>query len=156
MIALDIPGFGKLTLKHLVLDFNGTVAVDGLLIPGTAEKLRALSPDLTIHVITADTFGSVAAQTAALPITLTVLPPGDQAKAKADYVKSLGMDRVIAIGNGRNDRDMLKAAAIGVALIQAEGAAAQAIASADVVCLSILDALDLLLHPARLMATLRS
>ena len=63
---------------------------------------------------------------------------------------------VVAIGNGRNDRMMLAAAAIGIALVQAEGAAGQAVLCADVVATGILDALGLLEHPQRLVATLRS
>lgn len=156
MIAIDIPGFRHLQLKHLVLDYNGTLAVDGVVISGVGETLAALAPDITIHVVTADTFGLAANQLAGLPVTLTVLPHGDQAQAKREYVAGLGADSVFAIGNGRNDREMLNIAAVGVALIQAEGAVAQAIANADVVCSSILDALDLLRHPKRLTATLRS
>ena len=28
MIELDIPGFGQRALHHLVLDYNGTLAID--------------------------------------------------------------------------------------------------------------------------------
>lgn len=156
MIPVDIPGYRQLQLAHLVLDYNGTIAIDGTLIPGVADALTELGAILKTHVVTADTFGSVAAQLAGLPVTITILPAGDQAQAKLDYVTSLGAGSVFAIGNGRNDREMLKAAAVGIALLQKEGAAAQAIASADAVCRSILDALDLLRHPKRLTATLRS
>lgn len=156
MIVIDIPGFRHLHLQHLVLDYNGTLAIDGFVISGVAEMLVALAPDITIHVITADTFGDASDQLAGLPVKLTVLPLGDQAQAKRDFVDGLGADSVFAIGNGRNDRDMLKIAAVGIALLQKEGAAAQAIASADMVCNSILDALNLLRHPKRLTATLRS
>jgi soluble P-type ATPase len=62
----------------------------------------------------------------------------------------------LALGNGRNDRLMLQAAALGIALIQREGAAAQTLTSADLVCTSVLDALALLTTPKRLTATLRS
>ena len=156
MIAIDIPGFRKLQLEHLVLDYNGTLAIDGIVISGVAELLSMLAPDIQIHVITADTFGDAADQLTGLPVKLTVLPPGDQALAKRDYVDSLGAESVFAIGNGRNDREMLKIVSVGIALVQREGGAAQAIASADIVCGSILDALNLLRHPKRLTATLRS
>ena len=68
----------------------------------------------------------------------------------------LNPQRVVAIGNGRNDRLMLEAAGLGIALIQAEGAASETLRRADVVCTSILDALGLLRDPRRLIATLRS
>jgi soluble P-type ATPase len=60
------------------------------------------------------------------------------------------------VGNGRNDRLMLEAAALGLAVILGEGASSATLAAADAVCLSIADALDLLIHPLRLTATLRS
>ena len=62
----------------------------------------------------------------------------------------------MAVGNGRNDRLMLKEAALGIAVLQAEGAAAEALLAADVVAPDILAALDLLLAPEGLIATLRS
>ena len=156
MIAIDIPGFGKLELEHLVLDFNGTLALDGRLLPGVAEALSALAGSIHIHIVTADTFGLAKAQLAGLPVALTVLPVEEQAAAKRQFVSALGAGKVVAIGNGRNDREMLGAAAVGIALVQREGGAAETVASADLVSTSILDALELLQNPKRLVATLRS
>jgi soluble P-type ATPase len=51
---------------------------------------------------------------------------------------------------------MLRAAAIGVAVLQAEGTAAAALQAADLVVPDINAALDLLLDPQRLIATLRT
>jgi soluble P-type ATPase len=62
----------------------------------------------------------------------------------------------VSIGNGRNDQLMLKASALGIAVILAEGIAAETLLASDVVCTSIIDALDLLRNPLRLTATLRS
>ncbi|WP_217995181.1 ATPase P [Methylogaea oryzae] len=115
MIEVNIPGFGDLQLFHLVLDYNGTLALDGTRLPGVAEALAALSRDLQIHVVTADTYGLAASQLAGLPVKLTILPAGAQADAKRDFVTALGAASVAAIGNGRNDRKMLDAAAIGIA-----------------------------------------
>ncbi len=156
MIALDIPGWGPVRLEHIVLDYNGTLAVDGILVAGAAERLQQLAADLKVHVITADTFGKVREGMAGIDCTVSVLPPGAQDRAKLDYVNALGAERVCAVGNGRNDRLMLEAAGLGMAVILGEGAAAVSLAAADAVCLSIADALDLLLHPLRLTATLRS
>lgn len=58
--------------------------------------------------------------------------------------------------NGRNDHRMLEAAALGVAVLQGEGASVEALMAADVVVPDILAALNLLLLPQRLIATLRS
>jgi soluble P-type ATPase len=156
MISIDIPDFGPLELHHLVSDYNGTLALDGFLHAGVAERIRALSKIITIHVITADTFGVAREQLAGLPVTLTIIPSGNQAFAKLKYVEQLGASRVVAVGNGRNDRKMFAAAALGIALIQEEGVATATLFEADLVATSILDALDLLDNAARIKATLRS
>jgi len=156
MIAVEIPGTQSLRLEHLVLDYNGTLAIDGKLIPRVADRLHALTANLAIHVVTGDTFGHAREALDRLPCSLTVLPPKRQAHAKLDYVEHLGLQTTVAIGNGANDRLMLHACRLGIAVVQREGAAGQTIAVADVVVPSILDALDLLLHPLRLVATLRT
>jgi soluble P-type ATPase len=156
MLAVAIPGFRDLKVEHLVLDYNGTLAIDGRLLPGVREALGVLATQVEIHVITADTFGSAASELSELPVKLTILPSGAQAEAKLAYVQGLGAEHVCAIGNGRNDCEMLAAVAVGIALVQREGAAAQTLAAAAVVVLDVMDALDLLRHPGRLIATLRS
>ena len=156
MIGITIPGFKELRLTHLVLDYNGTVARDGVLIPGVVEKLEALSQKLEIHVLTADTFGTVRRQLEGVNCRLFVIPESEQAKAKADYVRALGLEESICVGNGRNDRLMLKEAALGIGVMQMEGASLEAVLAADVVTGGILDGLDLLLNPLRLIAALRS
>jgi len=156
MITLDIPGYRQLILKHLVLDYNGTLAVDGRLAAGAGSLLVRLAATIDIHVITADTFGKVREGMADIPCTVSVLPAGQQDQAKLDYVTELGVFEAVCMGNGRNDRLMLKAAGLGVAVVLAEGAAAETIMAADIVCKNITDALDLLLNPLRVTATLRS
>lgn len=133
MIEIAIPGFGQVRLQHLVSDYNGTLALDGRLLPGVAEALIALSARLAIHVITADTFGRAATELAGLPVTLHLTPADSQDQAKLDYVHRLNPESVVAFGNGRNDRLLLKEAALGIALLQQEGAAAETLAGADVV-----------------------
>ncbi len=156
MIAVSIPDFGELRLQHLVLDYNGTLACDGKLLAGAGRLLRALSQNLRIYVITADTFGIATKELAGLPVVLKILPATSQAQAKVDFVKKLSAKTVVAIGNGRNDRKMLKAAALGIAVIQGEGAAAQTVMAADVIAPNIRAALQLLQKTNRLKATLRS
>ena len=156
MIEIDIPGNKILQLEHLVLDYNGTIAFDGALIDGVKESLTELSQMLTVHVITADTFGSVKKALEDIDCQLAVIPLDHQDVAKLEYVKNLGCEQTVSIGNGVNDRLMLKASALGVAVIQGEGAAFETIASADVICTDILSALSLLTNPLRLIATLRS
>ena len=156
MIEVDIPGYRTLRLEHLVLDYNGTLAVDGEPLAGVTDALNNLAQSLEVHVLTADTFGKVQSRLDGLPFRLSVLAVENQDTGKLDYVKALGAERTVCMGNGRNDRLMLKEAALGVAVILDEGVAVETLNSADVVCTSILSALGLLTNPLRLTATLRS
>jgi soluble P-type ATPase len=156
MIEIDIPGYKTLQLNHLVLDHNGTLAVDGALVAGVKDSLNRLFADLTIHVLTADTFGKAESELKSVPCKLSILSSDNQDIGKLEYVKKLGAEHAVCIGNGRNDRLMLKEAALGIAVILEEGTAAETLASADVICKDILSALELLSNPLRLTATLRS
>jgi P-type E1-E2 ATPase len=160
MLTVEVPGDFNggtpLSLAHLVLDYNGTIAEDGALIAGVPERLAQLAEHLTIHVITADTHGTAAQKLANLPVSLHILSPSAQSEAKADFVRALGSKQCVAVGNGRNDALMLQTAVVGVAVVQAEAAAQITLAAADVVCSSIEHALDLLIYSKRLVATLRN
>ncbi len=155
MIALSIPGFGDFEIEHVVFDVNGTLAADGVLVDGVKERLDALRGQADIHLLTADTHGHQAHIDALLGLTATRITPGEEREQKRAFVRQLGAERVVAIGNGGNDVGMLETAAIGIAVLGAEGLCTEALASADVVVTNILDALDLLLKPRRLVASLR-
>ena len=154
-MRVDIPGQGTFQLEHLVLDLNGTIVLDGELLPGVAERLAALSTCLAIHLVTADTQGRAAEIGEGLGVRLLRIRPDDEVGQKRALVERLGAERVAAIGNGTNDAGMLAAAALGIAVLGPEGLATVALRAADVVVGGIEDALDLLLHSQRLVATLR-
>lgn len=61
----------------------------------------------------------------------------------------------ITLGNCHYDRYMLAAAAFGIVVLMEEGAAAETIASADVLVPGTMSALALIEAPWRLIATLR-
>ena len=155
MMKLDIPGFGRLHADHLVTDYTGTLSQDGKLLPGVTELLEELGRSLTIHVLTADTFGKARMELDGLPCTVQVLSGDDVAEQKERYIGTLGVERVVAMGNGNNDRLMLKAARLGIAVIEGEGCAVNALSNADIVVRTSREALKLLLNPKRCLATLR-
>ena len=155
MLDIHIPGRDPLCLEHLLLDYNGTLAEDGRPIPGTCQRIQRISRDLTVHVITADTFGTVEAQLADTPCRIVRIPEPDQIPAKADYLEKLGASRTLACGNGANDEAMLKVAAMGVAVLQAEGMAPALVMAADILITDIHHLFDLLEKPNRMVATLR-
>ena len=143
---------GSASIHRLVLDFTGTLSRDGVLIPGVAERLRELSPDLRVTVLTADTFGTAREALRELPVEVEIIRDGAH---KAEMVAAMDPNSVIAIGNGRNDVPMMRVAKVGIAVVGPEGAAAELLAAAAVVTRDILDALDLVANPLRLKATLR-
>ena len=155
MFIFDIPGFKSLSLEHLILDFNGTLAVDGVVVPGVREIVTELSHKMRVHVLTADTRGTCRTALDGWPVDIHILGPGDEARAKADYLSALGPDICAAMGNGRNDEIMLQAAALGVAVMGEEGAAPGTLAAADVAVGDIISGLELFAKPKRLLATLR-
>ncbi|MBT8396962.1 MAG: ATPase P [Gemmatimonadetes bacterium] len=150
-VILELPG-GPVTFRRLVLDFTGTLSLGGELIPGVAERLRKVSERLTVTVVTADTFGSAREQLKGLPVGIELIGDG---REKADVVSGLGPDTLIAVGNGRNDAPMMGIAGLGIAIMGPEGAAAELLSEADVVVHDINHALDLVLDPLRVKATLR-
>lgn len=155
MISVDIPGFERLRLEYLVLDFNGTLALDGELLPGVAERITELSKQIEIHVLSADLHGSCNEKLAGLPVKLSIIK-GREDDAKLDYVKDLGREACCAVGNGRNDRLMLEAVEVGICVMGLECSAVAAASRSDVLAPSVQTALDLLLKPNRLLGTLRS
>ncbi|HAS88114.1 MAG TPA: ATPase P [Desulfovibrio sp.] len=156
MISLDIPGFAKLEIEHLVLDYNGTLALDGNLLPGVGKLIMELSDDVQIHVLTADTLGQCEEELTGLPVTIHIIEGSPEDKAKLDYVDSLGAIKCACIGNGRNDMLMLKNAALGIIISGAECMSMKAARAADLVASDISHALSIFTHPVRLLTTLRN
>ena len=152
----NIPGRGEVTIENVILDFNGTIAVDGELIDGVADAINGLSKTIDFHVLTADTFGSVEAALERVACRVVVIPEGAQDAAKRDYLMQIGQDRTLCVGNGRNDALMLKAAILGVAVIQDEGVCTEALLAADIACRSVLNVFAYFKTPGRLVATLRN
>jgi P-type E1-E2 ATPase len=155
MITVDVPGFKSFQFHHLVLDVNGTIAKDGRLIEGTVSLLEKLRQKLEIHLVTADTHGKQKVIDRALSLRAVIIPVENQVKAKLDYIERLDAETVVAVGNGANDSAMLERAALGIAVIGPEGVAVESLSKAKIVTADIQSALELLLYPNRLKATLR-
>jgi soluble P-type ATPase len=155
MIEIDIPGFGLVKLEHLVSDFTGTLSVNGQLLPDVGTRLNALSGLIKIHILTADTFGKARAELQGVSCEIHILTGANLDAQKEKFVQTLGAENIVAFGNGNNDRRMLKAARIGIAVTEGEGCAVDAILSANIHVRSAADGLDLLLQQKRLKATLR-
>jgi len=153
MIA--IPNDRQFELKNIVCDYNGTIAKDGKVVEGVRELFDRLAKRYRIFVVTADTFGSVKEQLEGFNVSIKVLSSDDHTGEKADFIKELGAKNSAAIGNGNNDAAMLENAALSIVLIGDEGCSKDALLKSDIVCKSIIDALELFLYQKRVIATLR-
>jgi soluble P-type ATPase len=155
MLEMKVPGFGSVRLEHLVSDFTGTLSVGGTLLPGVAEGLNRIAGIMQVRILTADTFGVAREALKGVNCTIQILSGDSHDVQKEAFVNELGALNVVALGNGNNDRRMLKAARVGIAVSEGEGCAVDAIRSADILVNGAMGALDLLLNPKRLKATLR-
>jgi len=155
MIELVIPGRGPLQIQHLVSDVNGTLAVDGQLIDGLVKRIANLRDRVTVHLLTADTHGRQALIDKQLGLVAVRVQAGDEASQKEAYVRDLGAETVVALGQGANDANMLKAAGLGICVLSQEGTAVETLQSADLLMPDIFSALDLFNKPLRMIASLR-
>lgn len=154
-MTIEIPNYKNMTITDIICDYNGTIAKDGVVLPGIKRLFAQLRKDYTLHVITADTFGSVKAQLEGYGAEIKILTSSDHTREKADFIVTLGAGQCAAMGNGNNDAEMLKSASIGIAVLGDEGCSTETLLSADIVCQNSADALALFSEPKRLIATLR-
>lgn len=156
MISITLPDGRSFDFHYAVFDYNGTLAHDGVMAENVKSLLAKLAEQLKVTVITADTFGLAAGQLAAVPnVNLTILERGQDGRAKAALVETLGAEATVAVGNGANDHLMFAAAKLSICILGAEGADVATLLAADVVVRSPEEAIGLLLNSRRLIATLR-
>ncbi|CAH2214851.1 HAD family hydrolase [Tepidibacter aestuarii] len=155
-MEINIPGRGIIKIKNLLLDYNGTIACDGKVIPSVKKRIEAINKaGIRVHLVTADTHGTVRTQCADMPIEIQIFDNSNAAKNKREIVEKLGSENSICIGNGFNDGQMFEASSISMIVMGEEGCSAKSLMKADILCKKIEDALDLILKPTRIIATLR-
>src|SRR5262245_49841608 len=152
-IVVSVPGGTDLRLDNLLLDVNGTLTNRGQLIDGVQPRIDRLRSALDIHLLSADTFGTLDAVAEQLggPMVTRI----SSGKEKAAYAERLGAAGCAAVGNGANDQPMLSAVGLGIAIIGPEAVSARTPVAAAVATTTVADALELILEPATLTATLR-
>lgn len=154
-LELQIPGRGTFKLKKIIFDLNGTLTVDGKLHTKTLSLLKKVAGILDVHILTADTLGSVSQIGRENSLKIHIVSGENTSAAKVNFIDLAGPAETIAVGNGTNDAGMLKKAAVGIAVLGPEGCAAGALRAAELVVNNIDDALCMILKPQRLVASLR-
>ncbi len=155
MINVQIPGWGELAIEYVMLDFNGTAALDGKLKKDVKDVIDKISRYVKVFIITADTYETADAELSASSVTFIKVGKNASGEEKAKVVRELGPEKIVAIGNGSNDAQMLKEAAVGIAVMGDEGCSTAALKEADLIVTDVIKALGLIVHPERLVATLR-
>jgi soluble P-type ATPase len=155
MVVIEIPGKGVLRLENLLIDLNGTLATDWVIVPKIKEKINALSRKLKIFILSADTLGTLKETTKGIKADLIRVSGQSTSRKKAEVFHHVEPSKTAVIGNGHNDLFILKEARIGIAVIGHEGASVKALLASDIVVKDIADALELFMHPVRITATLR-
>lgn len=157
MSKIKVPGWKDLSIKNLVFDANGTLLTDGKINPEIVflSTLISKTYNLNLYILTAATRGIPKKVSKLLRAKLEVIEKYNQPESKSLFLRKLGAEETIAIGNGANDELMLKEASLGIAVIGKKGASSGTIIASDVVVSNIKDALELLLCPERLKASLR-
>jgi len=157
MIQITLPGRNiNLHLNNLLLDLNGTLTIDGVLPEGVKERITLLKEKLNLYLLTADTYGVGRQVADELGIELLKVSGENGGVDKRDFLNTLEQEKTAAIGNGYNDRLMLEEAVLSIVIMGSEGCSVQALKNADIAVNNIVDALDLLIKPLRIVATLRA
>ena len=152
---IEIPGYITYDLKYLLLDYNGTIALDGHMDEKVKNLIREISKELEVFILTADTHGTAALKCEGLPVTLKTFPTATAMDSKLEILNSLGADYCCTMGNGRNDLLMCRESALSISVIGEEGCYSKLITQTNITVKYIEDAFELLLKPKRLIATLR-
>ncbi len=155
MLKIDIPGFQELIIKKVVFDYNGTLALKGKIQPEILAKLKKLADLFEVYIVTADTYGTVRQSFTGSSVRVKVISGSQGRQEKERFVKDLNSNEVLAVGNGKNDAAMLQEAALGIAVLEGEGMAAELYRSADLICPGIAEVFELLDNPRGLKASLR-
>ncbi|KNF07520.1 putative haloacid dehalogenase-like hydrolase [Gottschalkia purinilytica] len=155
MLKYNIPGRKDIEIENIVFDYNGTIAVDGKVREEIKELILKLKNYVKVHILTADTYGTVTKECESLGINVMTFPSDKAGESKRNIVIGLNKDKTICVGNGFNDIQMAKESAISIAVIGEEGCCGQLLFSSDIVVNSIEDAINIILNKNRVKATLR-
>jgi soluble P-type ATPase len=156
MIDVTMPDGRQLKYEHVIFDYNGTLAEDGITSKPVKELLQELATRVHVAVITADTFGLVREQLAEVKgVEVIVIGREADGQEKARYVQEWGAEKTVVVGNGVNDQPMFFIGALKIAVLGPEGVSSGVLAASSIVVKSPEDVIRLLLNPKRLIATLR-
>lgn len=148
-----VPGVGELELNTIIFDLNGTLTVRGKLPQEVFEQIQKLRDiGFTCVLFSGDQRGN--AQKLAQELGIDFVPTKDT-KAKREAARKYDKEHIVAVGNARIDIGVFENAKVRIGTLQAEGIHPGILSHIDILVPSIINALDLLLDPDSLAATMR-
>jgi len=154
MISIQRPGQKSLEIEFILIDFEGTLAMDGRVHPKAKDKINLLSKKARVFILTKGEREKVEERLKNVKAEVLFLREGEASRNKLDLLRRLGPEKTVAIGNGIDDAAMIEEAGLGICVIGKEAAAGETLRRAHLVVTHLLDALDFLLKPLRQIATL--
>jgi soluble P-type ATPase len=154
MILIERPGQEPLEIEYLLIDFEGTLAMDRRVHPKAKDKINLLSKRLKIYIFAKEEKERVEEVLKRVKAEIVFLNRGEASKQKLELIQRLGAFRTAVIGNGIDDLSIMKEAALGMVILGKEGTSGVLIQIANLVFTDVIDALDFLLKPLRQRATL--
>lgn len=154
MIIIQRPGFEPMEIENILIDFEGTLAQDRRVNPKAKDKINLLSKRTKIYIFTTQDKDTVEKVLKKIRAEIIFLKEGESTQGKLDLLSNLNAKNSVFIGNGEDDKEVMKDVAFGIAVIGKEGASVETIKMADILFFNMIDALDFLLKPLRQKATL--
>lgn len=154
MIAIQRPGQTPLEIEYLLIDYEGTLAMDGRVHPKAKDKINLIAKRISVYILAKSEQERVEKSLKNVKAELLFMTEGEASAEKSSILRKLGSEKTVAIGNGVDDAPMLEESGFSICVIGKEGTSGETLKRADLVVTDILDALDLLLKPLRQKATL--
>ncbi len=153
-----IPNYGKITIKNIIFDINGTIQFKGQISDDLVKKIEELKKIYKVYLVSADTRGNLKELAEKIKVSYIKINPVEtsEAEEKNRELIRLGKDVTVAVGNGNNDALMLKNSILGITVLGSEGATIKSILNSDVIVPDPISAIDLLLDEKVMIGTLRS
>lgn len=153
-MTYEIPGYGNLEIKTIILDLNGTLSVGGSVPSGVKERLTELKQKgFKLVFFTGNTRNDADQLAADLGVEWKL---AKDAEGKRVLATELEPETCASVGNGLIDLQLMQTVKLRIVTLQAEGVHVQTLMNSDIVVPNINDALDLFIDVQRLIATLRS
>ena len=153
-----IPHYGKITIKNIIFDINGTIQFKGQIADDLVKKFQELKKSYKVYLVSADTRGNLKELAEKLEVSYIKINPieNSEAEEKNRELIKLGKDVTVAVGNGNNDALMLKNSILGITVLGSEGATIKSILNSDVIVPDPISAINFLLDEKVILGTLRS